>query len=326
MNRNELDPRPCALCGLGRGKRWFRASDFDSGKEPFDLVQCDQCRAAWINPMPGEQELGRYYESAYYGMGAEKFHPVVESLTRWAGRHRATELLKLAPKSSTRTRVLDIGCGRGNLLRSLAEQGCECHGVEREDFPVAGANSTIDYHLGPLTESTFMANSFDLVIIWHVLEHLYDPAETLDRVKHWLKPGGALVVAVPNIGSRQARWFGASWFHLDVPRHVTHLDTRWLLSALQAEQLSIIKTSHTDLIQNCYGFVQSTLNAIFPNDPNFFYDSLTSGIFNSGRIPTVLLHGIIACCVAPIALVESLASSVMNLGATVQVTARKDRA
>jgi SAM-dependent methyltransferase len=318
MNRNELDPRPCALCGLGRGKRWFRASDFDSGKEPFDLVQCDHCRAAWINPMPSEQELARYYESAYYGMGAEKFHPVVESLTRWAGRHRATELLKLAPKSSIRTRVLDIGCGRGNLLRSLAELGCECHGVEREDFPVAGNDSTIDYHLGPLTESTFMADSFDLVIIWHVLEHLYDPAETLERVKHWLKPGGALVVAVPNIGSRQARWFGASWFHLDVPRHLWHFSSESLDGRWRALGFEKVKDSGVSLEQNPYGFIQSVANRLLPGSPNALYRAIKSKSWLR-----LLLWSPFVALLLPLALLESVASARASHGATIMHAVRK---
>ena len=317
----------CGYAGLTEAKTIYPITiNFPGGDtHSFSIKQCSECNLVnTVGVTP--QILDIAYSSEYYGSGSKKFLNIIEFILKLISKLKAKTLAGHVSGASNQTlKVLDIGCGRGLLLSAYQAMGCEITGLERTKLPLAGPISPY-VHIGAITDDPVASKQYDLIVIWHVLEHLEKTNYMLRQCKQLLTHNGIVAIAVPNFASLQRRLFGRHWFHLDVPRHVTHLDTRWLLSALQAEQLSIINTSHTDLIQNCYGFVQSTLNAIFPNDPNLFYDSLTSGIFNRGRIPTVLLHGIIACCVAPIALVESLASSVMNLGATVQVTARKDRA
>ena len=86
-------------------------------------------------------------------------------------------------------------------------------------------------------EATFPPGEADLVVLWHVLEHLDVPAATLDRIRGWLKPGGRLVVAVPNISSVQAQIGEDRWFHQDVPRHRVHFSPEGLGALLEAKRI-----------------------------------------------------------------------------------------
>lgn len=101
---------------------------------------------------------------------------------------------------------------------------------------------------------------FRLIVLFQVLEHMADPVSTLQKSAELLEPGGVMVVAVPNAGSWQARFFGRSWFHLDVPRHLHHFSARALGRALQNAGLKVVRTRVTSPEHDPYGVLQSLLN------------------------------------------------------------------
>jgi 2-polyprenyl-3-methyl-5-hydroxy-6-metoxy-1,4-benzoquinol methylase len=98
------------------------------------------------------------------------------------------------------------------------------------------------------------------VVLWHVLEHVPDPLATLERARQILRPGGLLVIAVPNFESLQARFSGRHWFHLDVPRHYHHFGLSILKRMLREAGFTISDVSHLSLEYNPYGWIQSILN------------------------------------------------------------------
>jgi SAM-dependent methyltransferase len=118
------------------------------------------------------------------------------------------------------SRILDLGAGDGRLAAALASRGHAVTAVEPVR-DVAGAPA-VNVVRSSVEELDLPEGSFDVAILWHVLEHLSAPAETLGRIRGWLAPGGRLVVAVPNLASWQARLGGRRWFHLDPARHVVH--------------------------------------------------------------------------------------------------------
>jgi len=161
-------------------------------------------------------------------------------------------------------RVLEPGCGRGRLLKALHRLGCDCTGLERPDFPAGHTDGSIRFAAGDVYHMPFPDNSFDLVILWYVLEHLADPATALRESVRVLRRGGRLLIAVPNIDSWQSRIFKRNWTHLDVPRHTHHFSRESLSLLADKAGLKPVTCKGCDFEQCMFGFVQSGLNALFP--------------------------------------------------------------
>ena len=239
-------------------KSQFNTSDYISG-DKFVVGFCNNCRLTVTTPVPASGELSRYYPQTYYGSG-RRFPHVVEWLLDILYDFRAGTI----GAGREPGKVLDIGCGRGLLLNKLKEKGWDPQGTELSEDAAAYARDRLNL---PVTTETledahFPNNEFDLVILWHVLEHVPDPRETLREVARVLKPGATLLVAVPNFGSLEARSSGPGWFHLDVPRHLTHFTFQSLGEALRGVGLDVDKASYISLEYDFFSFVQTTQNKL----------------------------------------------------------------
>ncbi|HRD68353.1 MAG TPA: class I SAM-dependent methyltransferase [Candidatus Competibacter sp.] len=323
---------PCLGCGATALKALYRANAFDTDQQAtFTLARCTQCDLVRTEPVLTEQQLGPYYAAPYYGDGQRKFTGIVERFTRFDNWRRARRLLALfraaqpalAGQESRPWRILDIGCGRANLLAALARQGCECHGVERQEFPLEPAYSNIRFYRGKLEDLPLTAGYFDVIILWHVLEHVNNPALTLGTVEKLLQPGGILALAVPNFGSWQSVLFKSAWFHLDLPRHIHHFSRSALENLLGIHHLQSFKSSTWAFDQNVFGFVQSILNRLWPkNHANELYALLKKSKQSSAN-SRLLGWLTIACFIAPFALLEYLLSGLVKRGATLIIYAKK---
>jgi GT2 family glycosyltransferase/SAM-dependent methyltransferase len=131
-------------------------------------------------------------------------------------------------------RALDVGCGNARYLASLAELGWEVAGVDQSPAAAVAAQEAhgISVHVGTIESAPFSPGSFDFVHMRHVIEHLDQPVQSLQRVFELLRPGGWLYVETPNLESFPARVLGQHWFNLDSPRHLWLFDTSTLSSAL----------------------------------------------------------------------------------------------
>jgi SAM-dependent methyltransferase len=147
------------------------------------------------------------------------------------------------------------------MLRAFANRGLEVHGTEISAAAAQGADPRAIVHIGErLEEVGFPDAYFDEVVLWHVFEHLRDPRETVREVHRILRPGGRLVLAVPNLASWQARITGAGWFHLDPPRHLYHYPLTALRQLVEQADFTCSAVHHFSLRQNPFGWLQSVLN------------------------------------------------------------------
>ena len=317
---------PCCGCGATLPVTLYHAPAFDAtDTATFRLVRCGQCSLVRTEPVLSEAQLGAYYSADYYGGGSRKFTALVESFTRLDNRRRARRLLALlrtaTPETSKPTRILDVGCGRAHLLAALADLGCECHGVERQEFPTHAAHPNIRFHREGLENLPATATDFDAAVFWHTLEHMSDPAATLRVVAQRLRPGGIVALAVPHFGGWQAQLFKSAWFHLDLPRHTHHFDRTTLERLLVQQGLHPFRTSTWAFDQNVFGWVQSLLNALAgPAHANALYSLLKD---SCGRKGPLLGWLAAAGAIAPLALLEYLLSGLLGRGATLIVYARK---
>jgi 2-polyprenyl-3-methyl-5-hydroxy-6-metoxy-1,4-benzoquinol methylase len=222
------------------------------------VVVCTGCGLGRFHPMPGREEVRGFYPAEYYGEPGTKFQPLVERLVRVVGERHISFLTRSLARGA---RVLDLGCGRGVILGSLADRGCEVHGVEISAEAARGADPRAEIRIASaLSDAGYEAEFFDEVVIWHVLEHIDDPRGTLEEAARILRPGGRLIVALPNFSSAQARWTGAAWFHLDLPRHLYHFPLAALEQMLRSAGFAIASVHHFSLRQNPFGWIQSVLN------------------------------------------------------------------
>ena len=308
---------PCPVCRATTARPRFAVE----GLEP-PVVICEECGLGRFHPMLAQGAIAELYPDAYYGEPGVKFHPLVERAVRSIGsRHVRFLSLGLAPGS----RVLDVGCGRGVVLGELANLGLEVHGVEMSQAAVCGADPRAQIRIAQnLAKAGYPSSHFDQVLIWHVLEHLERPRETLDEVRRILRPGGRLVVAVPNLASRQAAWSGAAWFHLDLPRHLYHFPLAALRHLLDETGFEPISDHHFSLRQNPFGWIQSALNRADGLPRNGLYTLLhrrergRPAPFDL-RTRAILLAAF--ALLAPAALVLSVWDAFRRTGATVHVVA-----
>jgi SAM-dependent methyltransferase len=146
-------------------------------------------------------------------------------------------------------RVLDVGAGPGKVVAALAEAGYDARGIEPSVRSAARAQAAaLPVERRALAEHD--DEGLDAVVMWHVLEHLDDPAQALEAVRGWLRPGGLLLVAAPNAASLQARIAGDGWLHWDAPRHRTHFTADGLTRLIGRSGFEVLGTRHWVVEQN----------------------------------------------------------------------------
>lgn len=282
--------------------------------DPFRLYECPACALVFLFPQPGANELESLYGEKYYGEGRKKFVWVIEAgiaaLTRLKWR-------KLQPLLGPGDRLLDVGCGRGTLVKLARASGYEAYGVERP-FPQQPSLPFVSYQ--ELTECKFPDCHFQVVVLWHVLEHLPDPPATLREIGRLLRPGGWLSVAVPNFGGAQARASGRHWFHLDLPRHFWHFRKPTLESLLKRQGICVTRCSTLSVEYDWFGALQSWMNRL-ARDENRLY-SLLKGEQAPSLMERVA-RLLIAAALALPALGSALWDGARGQGGTLTLTAQK---
>ena len=302
----------------------FPASDYVTG-DPFEIRRCRDCGLALTWPPPPPSDMARYYPDAYYGEAGEKrFVGPVEGLQRAVYGSRARRV-----EEATGGRpgcVLDVGCGRGFLLDAFRRRGWTVEGTEMSEASSAHAREVlgIPVRLGPLESLALPDETYDAVTLWHVLEHVTTPVSMLAEIRRILKPGGVLLVSVPNFGSPEARATGPGWFHLDVPRHLIHFTPATLGAVLDQAGLEPFASAGFAPEFDAFSFVQSTLNRAGLRQ-NALYDVLRgrAAKLGKGGWPTAIASVALAAPLGILSVPATLVAGLARAGSTLTVLARR---
>jgi SAM-dependent methyltransferase len=212
----------CYLCGHEAAETLFRVSDFRHNLEgEFGWQRCPACGLIYLSPRPPQEEIELYYPDDYvlFRTADRKRHwwrfPLMR---RWNMRRRCTAAQRL----HDRGRILDVGCATGEFLQAMHRRGWETYGVEPNEGAAEYARRQIGLRVftGDLKSASFSKAYFDVVTMWEVLEHLYDPLDTIKEVQRVLSSKGLLVLSVPDPRSLEAKLFGPYWAGFDAPRHL----------------------------------------------------------------------------------------------------------
>jgi 2-polyprenyl-3-methyl-5-hydroxy-6-metoxy-1,4-benzoquinol methylase len=225
----------CYRCGATATRPFVEAEDDLTGKPGrFSFVVCDGCGLAYQNPRLRREHIGDYYDDEYIAHRKKTdWGWLTPFYLRAMRRH---DLAKLAivesySKLGPHSRVLDIGCGAGTFLAELkAKHGLTAVGVDFKDLAHLPSMAGLDFRCGQLAEQALPAAGFDLVTMWHYLEHDYDPPATLRRCRELLAPDGRLVVEVPRLDSLSFRLYRERWPGLQAPQHTVLFDREQLLA------------------------------------------------------------------------------------------------
>jgi SAM-dependent methyltransferase len=302
----------CAACG-GPLSRWITVESLEPGLPGgYELDRCARCGSAFTR----EPASASLYERGAYDPTPPRAGGLVRGVMGLLLRERVRILRRVARPG--RAEVLDVGAGRGGFVASALRAGFRATGIEPSEQGATTATSRgAPVTRASIEDAEIARASIDVLTMWHVLEHLEDPAAALALVAGWLKPGGVAVIAVPNLDSLQARIGGPRWFHLDVPRHRSHLTPAGLDALLAQAGLERTGTRHV-LIDNFFGMWQTWCN-LLTRTPSYLYNLLRR---NAPLASPDLTLTLLAVPLVPIAVLVELAAGVARHGGTMVVIAR----
>lgn len=308
----------CPLCGSRDSRPRFRATDrlFRTTARQFQVVECASCGVLFLAPRPSTEELAAYYPEGYWWKSGDE-GGAARRLEGWYRnavlRDHVAFVTRVLPPAPAR--VLDVGCGSGDLLAALLRRGYSCTGLDSSLPALAAARAQGidallgDYHSGPLR-----AESFDAVSMFHFLEHLPDPRYALEFARNVLRPAGRLVVQVPNAASWQCAALGARWSGLDVPRHLVNFRQADLERVVKQAGFRILARKHFSLRDNPAALATSLAPGLEPVSRRARRREPVSA-----RLALDLAYFGLVVAALPLAVAEALAGR----GATIMLAAEK---
>jgi SAM-dependent methyltransferase len=242
-------------------------------------------------------------------------------------KQRAGFVERVTPKHPGKPRLLDYGCGSGSFARFMVDRGYEVVGLEPFSLGSPTTESSLTLLRKPFEDAREELGKFDVITLWHVLEHVKKPIELLRALASHLTDDGVLVISVPNFKSVQSELFKGAWFHLDPPRHLLHFEPETLASTL--EKAGLRESADQPFLPEygTSGWVQSVLNGVLPHK-NFLFElvkdrgalrSLSAGTTAVHAAASVVLGAPVFAAALPI---EAVAAS-SNRAAALTVAARR---
>jgi SAM-dependent methyltransferase len=233
----------CIICENTIFEELFQGRDLLHGVEgTFHLLRCKQCSLATLSPILQPDELDKYYPPGYisFPKAVADEHNILRRLDRWYGiEKRCQQVIRRAKRPG---KLLDIGCATGVFLHGMQQHGWDCYGVEPSVHASAYARDRFNLPVftGFLEESNFQNQTFDVITMWDVLEHVPNPKQVLEMIHTLLNPGGWLVISMPNSQAWERYIFGKYWAGWDVPRHFYVYDPK-TVSQLLLQQCFDVK-------------------------------------------------------------------------------------
>jgi len=236
---------PCYACGATEATALVTAQDDLTGKPgSFKFVTCSRCGLAYQNPRLKLKHIGAYYDDEYIAHRKKTDWGIFTPLYRRAmGKHDRNKVALVSRylPLSARSAVLDVGCGAGTFLAEVkARFGAYVSGVDFKDLSKLSWFEGVEFRCGLFYELDFGARRFDLITMWHFLEHDYDPLRTLRTARDLLAPDGRLVVEVPRLDSATWRMYQERWPGLQAPQHTVLYSKGALLKAMDLAGLEVV--------------------------------------------------------------------------------------
>lgn len=232
----------CPVCQHDRLSTVFNVADQLVSGDLFPILECAQCGCRLTQDAPDQSSSHRYYQSVEYISHSNTRQGLINRMYQLVRKRTLLQKVKWVERSSglSSGRVLDVGSGTGAFVAQLRKSGWQADGLEPD--PIARRVAQDDFGVALLGIDQLFSlppASFDAITLWHVLEHVHDLNGYLRQFHRLLKPGGSLLIALPNHTSWDSAYFGKWWAAYDVPRHLYHFSPRSIQHLSKLHQFSL---------------------------------------------------------------------------------------
>jgi 2-polyprenyl-3-methyl-5-hydroxy-6-metoxy-1,4-benzoquinol methylase len=267
----------CPVCNSSNIQPHITAKDYTVSQQVFSIWGCKNCTVQFTQQVPSQNEIGGYYKASSYISHTDTKQGLINKLYHIVRKRTLTAKRTLIEKitSSTSGSILDIGCGTGAFLNEMQTANWQITGLEPDDAARKIAKDQYQINALPSHEIfTITPGSYDVVTMWHVLEHVHELQAYMQQIHNLLKPHGKLFIAVPNYTSYDAAVYKEYWAAYDVPRHLYHFSPKSI------EQLIIP-----------YGFKLIQMKPMWFDS---FYVSMLSEQYKGGNIIRAFFIGLLS--------------------------------
>jgi 2-polyprenyl-3-methyl-5-hydroxy-6-metoxy-1,4-benzoquinol methylase len=235
-------PMNCPVCFSNKVVCINKLIDYSVSGEVFELMECKDCTLRFTHPAPAQEKIGAYYQSSEYISHTNEQKGMTGFLYRkvrkWTLQRKAALLIRLSQKKVGMH--LDLGAGTGAFVHEMEKAGWNSVGFEPDEKARKMANRLYKAPVYPLEDFFRIAEGgYDVITLWHALEHIHPLQETVHRLEKLLTAKGKLIVAVPNFSSYDARYYKNYWAAYDVPRHLYHFSPKSMRRLMEQHGLII---------------------------------------------------------------------------------------
>jgi len=231
----------CPLCKSGLFLNALEVKDHAVSKELFIVCKCTNCKVQFTNPRPQPDHIGRYYDfPEYYSHddSAKNLTQLIyQSIRKIAIKQKVALINSLVLEKGE---LLDYGCGTGEFLNQAKIEGWNVSGCEPNEKARKLASQKISKKISSELHDLDSNQQFDVITLFHVLEHVHKLRKTVKSLLITLKPNGYLLIAIPNPESYDAKRYGDAWAGWDVPRHLYHFNTDAMKSFQEVFDLELV--------------------------------------------------------------------------------------
>jgi 2-polyprenyl-3-methyl-5-hydroxy-6-metoxy-1,4-benzoquinol methylase len=232
----------CPICGGSQFTSLSSCVDYTVSHETFDIVCCANCDFTLTSPRPANERLGKYYQSENYISHSNKAVTLLDQIylvaRNFTLKWKVSLLQKYHP-SESELNILDYGCGTGEFLKACQASGFKIAGVEPSENARTKSSETNRIKIHESIDQ-LDTRTFNIITMWHVLEHIPDFETIIQKLKTKLSDDGVLFIAVPNHKSFDAQLYKQFWAGFDVPRHLWHFSPDTMKKVLVKNNLSLV--------------------------------------------------------------------------------------
>ncbi|MAR40000.1 MAG: methyltransferase [Flavobacteriales bacterium] len=232
----------CLICDSTSFEEHLTSKDFSVSNENFTILKCKNCNFHFTNPRPKNEELARYYISDHYISHNNTRKNLFEKVYQLVRRIAIKGKYNLISRFKKKGRILDIGCGTGDFLNKCKTEKWVTKGIEPSE--IARKQAIVNYNLD-VEESIDLRDikgEFDVITLWHVLEHVTELNTTVSELKRLLSNHGKAIIAVPNLESFDASYYKKYWAAYDLPIHLYHFSKESIIKLFKKHGFSLRKT------------------------------------------------------------------------------------